>query len=74
MGTSAGTKGPEELLNKKSKEEIPSVAHWVKDMALPQLWCRLQLRLRFDPWPRKLPYTLGATDKEEKLKRRKMFA
>lgn len=50
MGTSAGTKGPEELLNKKSKEEIPSVAHWVKDMALPQLWHRLQL-CRFDPWP-----------------------
>ena len=23
----------------------------VKDPALPQLWCRSQLQLRFDPWP-----------------------
>ena len=31
---------------------VPSVAQWVKDLALPQLWCRSQLKLRFDPWPR----------------------
>ena len=24
----------------------------LKDLALPQLWHRLQLRLRFNPWPR----------------------
>ena len=23
----------------------------LKDSALPQLWCRSQLRLRFNPWP-----------------------
>ena len=28
------------------------VGHQVKDLALLQLWCRLQLQLRFDPWPR----------------------
>ena len=30
----------------------PAVAQWVKDLAFQQLWHRLQLRLRFDPWPR----------------------
>ena len=30
---------------------IPGLAQWVKHPALPQLWCRLQLRHRFDPWP-----------------------
>ena len=24
----------------------------LKDRALPRLWCRLQLQLRFNPWPR----------------------
>ena len=27
------------------------MAQWVKDPALPQLWYRLQLWLRSDPWP-----------------------
>ena len=30
---------------------IPSPAQWVKDLVLPQLWYRLQLWLRSDPWP-----------------------
>ena len=24
---------------------IPGLARWVKDLALPQLWCRSQIRL-----------------------------
>ena len=28
------------------------MAQQVKDMAFPQLWHRLQMSLRFDPWPR----------------------
>ena len=24
----------------------------LKDLVLPQLWCRSQLQLRFKPWPR----------------------
>ena len=28
----------------------PSLAQWVKDLVLSQLWHRLQLRLGFDPW------------------------
>ena len=31
---------------------IPSRAQWFKDLALPQLWLRLQLWFRSDPWPR----------------------
>ena len=31
---------------------IPGPAQWVKDPALPQLWHRWQLQLRFNPWPR----------------------
>ena len=27
------------------------MAQWVKDLALLQLWCRLQLRCGFDPRP-----------------------
>ena len=30
---------------------IPSLAQWVKDLALPQLWRRSELWLRSDPWP-----------------------
>ena len=28
------------------------MAQWVKDLVLPQLWPRLQLQHRVDPWPR----------------------
>ena len=31
---------------------IPGLVQWVKDLALLQLWCRLQLHLCFNPWPR----------------------
>ena len=27
------------------------MAQWVKDLALPQLWCRSQFWLGFSPWP-----------------------
>ena len=27
------------------------MVQWVKDLALLHLWCRVQLWLRFDPWP-----------------------
>lgn len=28
---------------------VPGLVQWAKDLALPQLWSRLQLWLRFDP-------------------------
>ena len=31
---------------------IPSLGQWVKDPALPQLWCRSKLWLGCNPWPR----------------------
>ena len=31
---------------------MPSLAQWVREPALPQLWLRLQLQLGSDPWPR----------------------
>ena len=31
---------------------VPSVAQWVKDLALLQLWCGSQLQLGSNPWPR----------------------
>ena len=34
------------------KDLIPGLAQWVKDMALLQLWLRLQLQLGSDSWPR----------------------
>ena len=30
---------------------IPGLAPWVKVLALLWLWCRLQMKLQFDPWP-----------------------
>ena len=39
------------LCNKIMIRGVPTVAQWVKDLALPQLWCRSQLELRFYPWP-----------------------
>ena len=40
--------------DKEEKEVlgVPAVAQWVKDLALPQLWHKSKLHLRFDPCPR----------------------
>ena len=44
---------------------------WVKDVVLPQLWYRLQLRLEFDPWPgNQIPYGMGAAIKKKKKSER----
>ena len=44
------------------------LAQWVKDLVLPQLWHRSQLRLRFMAW--ELPYAAGVAEKEKKKKRK----
>ena len=40
---------------------------WVKDPALPQLWHRSQLLLRFDPWPGNF-HMMWVQPKKEKKK------
>ena len=39
------------LCSSRNMGLIQSLAQWVKDPVLLQLWCRLQLRLGFYPWP-----------------------
>ena len=46
---------------------IPSLAQWVRDLALPHLWHKSQLRLRSDPWPRN-SICCGAVKREKKKK------
>ena len=45
---------------KKSYTGVFAVAQQVKDPALPQLWHRSQLQLRFNPWSGELPYATDA--------------
>ena len=45
---------------------VPTVAQWVKDLALRQLWCRSQLWLRFSPWPRNFHMLQGHRKKKKK--------
>ena len=43
-------------MGQPKKEKMKSwsslMAHWVRDLALSQLWLQLQLWQGFDPWPR----------------------
>ena len=34
-----------------SKVQCPAPTQWLKDLVLPKLWTRSQLRLGSDPWP-----------------------
>ena len=36
---------------KKYLRTVPTVAQQVKNLVLSQLWCRLQLQLKFNLWP-----------------------
>ena len=38
------------LANKDADMRSSFVAQWVKDLALPQLWYKLEVQRRFDPW------------------------
>ena len=47
---------------------IPGPEKWVKDLVVPQLWLRLQLRLRSDPWPKNFICHGVAKEEKEKIK------
>ena len=46
--------------------QSPAQCSGLKDPLLLQLWCGLQLRLRFSPWPQELPYAMGVAIKKKK--------
>ena len=46
---------------------ISGTAQWVKDLALPQLWRRSQMWLRFNPWPRNFHMPRVQLIKEKKM-------
>ena len=46
---------------------IPSLAQWVEDSALLQLWLRSQMQLGSDPWSGS-PYAAGQQKKEKDSK------
>ena len=50
---------------------VPTAPQQVKDPELLQLWCRLQLWLGSDPWPRNLAMSRGWTFGKEKKKKKK---
>ena len=47
----------------------PSPAQWVKHLALLQVWCRLHLWLRFDPWRRNFHMLQGWLKKKKRKKK-----
>jgi len=53
-----------------TRTQVPSLAQHsgLKDLALPQLWCRLQLRLRSDPWLRNSKCCRTVKKKKKKKK------
>ena len=52
---------------------IPGPAQWIKDLALPQLWCRSQLWLGSDPWLQKsICHRVAKKEKQKKNKAAKV--
>ena len=48
---------------------IPGLLQWIKDLVLLHVWCRLQLWLRFDPWPGNFHMPWGFLKKEKETKK-----
>ena len=65
MGVPAVAQGDGQCWNAGS---IPSPVQCVKDPVLKQLWHRLQLRLKFDPWPWELHMPWGSQKRKRKRK------
>ena len=52
---------------------IPGLALWVEELALPHLWCRLQLWVRFSPWPGNFHMPQAQPLKKKKKRKKKLF-
>ena len=52
------------LCSTRMQVQSPAQHCGLKDLVLPQLWCRSQLRLESDPWPR-TPYAAGQPKKKK---------
>ena len=52
---------------------IPGLVQWVRDPVLLQLWHRLQLQLRCDPWPGNfhMPWEQSKQKKRKKERKKK---
>ena len=50
---------------------ISDLAHWVKDLVLPWLWCRLPAATLIKPLAWELPYATGFGAKKQKRKKKK---
>ena len=48
---------------------IPSLAQWVQDLAMPQVWCRSKLQVGSDPWPGNSICRRVAKKEREKIKK-----
>ena len=55
-------------IHKERGTGVPAV---VQDLALPQLWCKSQLQLRFEPWPGNFHILWVQPKKKKKKKKRK---
>ena len=47
----------------ENKQEVSTVVQWVKDLALPQPWCKSQLH-QIQPLAPELPYVMGKAKKK----------
>ena len=52
----------------KAFHGVPTVAQWVKDTALLQLWHKLQFWLRFNPWSGNFHVPQGQLKRGKKTK------
>ena len=54
-----------------STVSILGPAQWIKDPVLLQQWCRSQLQLKSDPWPRNFHMPRGGQKKKKRKEKKK---
>ena len=58
---------PPAVAQATAEVQVPSLVQWVKDPALPQLWRRSQLRLRFCPSQGDYAMRVAQTNKQTNM-------